>query len=192
MSTVSSVTEIPVSARFRELANRKILTPQWVSDFVRRTPGVSSFVLNNDGRRFRALIENKQFEQAILQLVQTIKRNPSKEHLSWYTNQLFLEALEPTMKSIIDGNLRTVSNPERSFGWDSLYQACSYTRNAKAGAFASDEKENGPKLENIRTLLEQGKDYEALDAILEFNQWSSSWVGPHVRLATFIPPLLRV
>ena len=30
-----------------------------------------------------------------------------------------------------------------------------------------------------------------IDAILEFNRWGS-WVGPHVRSATFIPPLLRI
>ncbi len=165
--------------------------PELVSNLVRRTPWVASFVLNNDGKRFKALIDNKKFEQAIPQLAQTIKRNPSEDHLSWYMNQLFLKALEPTMRSIIDGNLKTVSNPRRSAGWDHLYQTCSYTVDAEAGAFADDEKENGPKLENIRTLLEQGKDHEALDAILEFSQWNS-WVGPHVRLATFIPPLLRV
>ncbi len=164
---------------------------KWVSNLIRRTPGLASFVLNNDGKRFKALIDNKQFEQATLQLVQTIKRNPSKDHLSWYMNQLFLKALEPTMRDIIDGNLNKVGSSERSARWDHLYQKCSYTIDAKAGVFNDDEKENGPKLENIRTLLEQGKDHEALDAILEFNQWSS-WVGPHVRLATFIPPLLRV
>lgn len=191
MSTVSSATEIPASRRFRELASRRTLVPQWVGNLARRTPVVSFFVLKSAGQKFKALIDNKQFEQATLQLAQTIKRNPSESHLSWYMNQLFLKALKPTMRGIIDGNLKTVGSPARSAGWDHLYQECSYTVDAKAGAFADDEKESGPKLENIRTLLEQGKDHEALDAILEFNQWSS-WVGPHVRLATFIPPLLRV
>ena len=191
MSTISSATEVPASTKFKELASRRTLVPQWVGKLVRRTPVVGLFVSNNDGQRFKALIYNKQFEQATVQLAQTIKRNPSESHLSWYMNQLFLEALESTMRSIIDGNLKTVRSPERSTGWDHLYQKCSYTVDAKAGAFAYDEKENGPKLENIRTLLEQGKDHEALNAILEFNRWSS-WVGPHVRLATFIPPLLRI
>ena len=191
MSAISSATEILASTKFRELASRRTLVPQWVSKLARRTPVVGSFVLNNDAQSFKVLINNKQLEQATLQLTQTIKRNPSGHYLYWYMNQLFLEALESTMRSIIDGNLKTVRSPERSTGWDHLYQKCLYTVDAKAGAFAYDEKENGPKLENIRTLLEQGKDHEALDAILEFNRWGS-WVGPHVRLATFIPPLLRI
>ncbi len=160
----------------------------WIS---RETPLIGRFLANKDGQRFKTLISNNKFDQAIHQLTETIKSNPSANHLSWYMNQLFLKALEPAMRSTIDKNLRTIDTPKRNDGWDHLYQECSYTIDAKAGAFPEDEKEKGPKLENIRLLLAEGKDHEALDKILEVNNEWSSWVGPHVRLATFIPPLLR-